>query len=227
MNDPTTSVLLTDSELLLLDGACTDKVQAEVDLARERIACALRHPDLAPAAIKVVVAAVAEARTSGSLTYERQPLTRCPVCEATGGYLPYKSGPRKGQPNHSKPTRLRGIELKASFVRFEGHVSIGACATCMAEIAPMIAAELATVPAELPTQLRAEGTFAWVKDVHRHCKHCGWTGGTSKLGLLPAVLGGQYPGKCPSCGDEQRPLGERFIETLDTYDLIPAPEEAA
>jgi len=92
---------------------------------------------------------------------------------------------------------------------------------------PTVGPWLATVPAELPTQLRAEGTFAWVKDVHRHCKHCGWTGGTSKLGLLPAVLGGQYPGKCPSCGDEQRPLGERFIETLDTYDLIPAPEEAA
>lgn len=227
MTDPTTSVALTDLELLLLDGACTDQVQAQVDLARERIAYALHHPDVTPAAIKVVVAAVAEARTNGSLIYQHQPLTRCPVCEAAGGYVAYKSGPRKGEPNHSKPTRLRGIELKASFVRFEGHVSIGACATCMAEIAPLIATELATVPAQLPTQLRAEGTFAWVKDVHRHCKHCDWTGGESKLGLLPAVLGGQYPGKCPSCGDEQRAFGERFIETLATFDLIPAPEEAA
>lgn len=227
MTDPTTSVSLSDSELLLLDGACTAKVQAQVDLARQRVDYAAAHPDVTAAAVKVIVAAVAEARTNGSLVYQPQPLTRCPVCEATGGYLPYKSGPRKGQPNHSKPTRLRGIELKASFVRFEGHVSIGACTTCMAEIAPLIAAELASVPAELPAQLRAEGTFAWVRDPHRHCKHCDWTGGESKLGLLPAILGGRYPGKCPSCGDEQRPLGERFIETLTTFDLIPAPEETA
>ena len=227
MTDPTTSVSLLDSELMLLDGACSEKVQAQVDLARQRVDYAAAHTDVTAAAVKVVVAAVAEANASGALTWESSPLSNCPVCNKSGGYVPFKSGPRKGQDNHSKPRRLRGIELKRSFVRFEGHVSIGACATCMAEIAPMIAAELATVPAELPTQLRAEGTFAWVKDVHRHCKHCGWTGGTSKLGLLPAVLGGQYPGKCPSCGDEQRPLGERFIETLDTYDLIPAPEEAA
>jgi rubrerythrin len=227
MTDPTTSVSLSDSELLLLDGACTAKVQTEVDLARARVDYAAAHPEVSAAAVKVIVAAVAEARTNGLLSYDHQALNRCPVCEATGGYVAYKSGPRKGQPNHSKPTRLRGIELRRSFVRFEGHVSIGACTTCMAEIAPLIAAELASVPAELPAQLRTEGAPAWVKDQHRRCKHCDWTGGESKLGLLPAVLGGQYPGKCPSCGDEQRALGERFIETLDTFEMIPAPEAAA
>ena len=227
MVDLTTIVNLTDCELLLLDGMCTEKVQAAVDLAKVRVSFALRHPEVEPAAVKLIVDAVEEARTKGLLIWEHRPLRRCSLCDRDGSYATYRSGPRKGQPNHSKPIPLAGIELRRSFVRIEGHVSIGACTGCMEALQPALQAALAEVPAELPPQLRAEGTFAWVKDPHRRCKHCDWTGGVSQLGLLPAVLGGRYPGKCPSCDAEQRPLGDTVFEVLDTFDLNPASEETA
>lgn len=60
MTGPTTSVALSDSELLLLVRACTDKVQNQVDLARRRVDWAAAHPDVTATAVKVIVAAVAD-----------------------------------------------------------------------------------------------------------------------------------------------------------------------
>jgi hypothetical protein len=228
MTDPTTSVSLLDTELLLLDGACSDKVQTAVDLAKLRLGAADLYPGVSPAGVKVIVAAIEEAKASGILQWGRSQLSHCGICGTGMRYAVYKSGYRKGENNYSKPIHLSGIEMKRSFVVVRGHISIGACGSCMSDLLPHLKAALADIPVELPEILVADGAKRWVKDPQRHCLECDWTGGESEMGKLPAIMGGGYAGKCPSCGAENKAFCPDKIESTSSHAMIelvpPAPK---
>lgn len=197
----TRSVSLTDDELALLDGRCSEKVQEAVDGALARIAARTSHPDLAPDHAGLVADVVAEAHKNGRLVFWRERIRRCPLCGTSPGYVAYKSGPRRGRPNYDKPRHLDGHEFAYRFVTVQGHVSVGGCADCVNPLLPTIAEALRGVPAQVPPVLRAEGEPERVRHNNRRCTKCGWTGHEGQMGRLPTLMGdGSFPALCPECG---------------------------
>jgi hypothetical protein len=69
-------VELTDDELILLDGACTDEVQSEVDKAKLRIAAVQRHTDMPAHVARLVADAVAEGVSHGRLLWQPKRINR-------------------------------------------------------------------------------------------------------------------------------------------------------
>lgn len=73
-------------------------------------------------------------------------------------------------------------------------------------------------------ELRSDGAPLYQRWDRCRCKRCKWTGHDGQLGKLRTLMGdGFYPGKCPSCGEERRPLGSDPFERLDGFDVVEAP----
>lgn len=220
----TAAVNLTDAELLLLDGRCSDDVQKAVDLAKARSVQAASHPDLTPAEVALLTKVLHEAKTHGRLVWQFRNTRSCSLCDKTYDFHRYKSGPRRGERNTSKPKMHRGVELAPRFVTFQGSVTVGGCVECMERMAPVIAAaiEAEGLRVQLPPRLIAEMPDAqrWVKDPHRECQACGWTGGESEMGKRRTMFGdGWYPAECPSCGEANVGLGRTVIKTVDGFTM--------
>jgi hypothetical protein len=215
----TTSVALTDAELALLNGRCSDKVQAEVNGALARIEAAGRY-DLPHDLAGLIADVVTEARNEGRIIHRPARLSYCRWCKTSAGYALFKSGPRRGRRNLNRPLTLSGIEMAVRFVRVENHVRLGACSDCMAIVRPSLITALADVQAEVPDALAAEGRPAWKRYDNRHCTVCDWTGHEGQMGKLRTLIGdGWYPGKCPSCGHEDG-FGSRKIESRDGFAVV-------
>lgn len=197
-----TVVHLTDEHLQLLDGCGDEKVQEKVDAARARLdMTASTGLDAKVAA--VIADAVESAKSKGALVWQMSKVSRCPVCERDRGYVKYKSGPRRGQPNYDKRLYLPAIELVHSFVRMEGLLNVGACTECMEQLKPALIEQLRDVRAQLPPQLQPEGAPTYRRlDVYE-CK-CGWTGPESEMGRETTILGdGTFPSTCPVCANRR------------------------
>lgn len=215
-----TLVRLTDTELVALDGRCRDEVQAEVDKALRRLESVAARPDLTEAQARLVADVVSEATTAGLLVWHRRRARSCPLCDKGYGYHQFKSGPRRGKPNHSKPITYACIELAHRFVRVENHLRLGCCVDCMTAMRPVLADALADVRAELPAELHTDGRPTFRRHARRRCPDCGWEGHEGEMRRLRTVLGdGSYPGGCPACSFESVFLGRSF-ESLDGFDVV-------
>ena len=207
---------LTDTELSLLDGnVASEKAQALIDAAKARLAAVSRMADVSPHIAALVADVLTEANESGKLAYYSELIRYCSYCKSSPNprHVPYKSGPRKGQPNWDKPRYLKGFEFAHRFVRVRHHVAVGGCQVCVSEAMPYLIEELVGVPVQLPPQLHKYGTPRYVKYPHRSCT-CGWTGHEGQMGRLTTMLGdGTYPATCPSCG-----RGGGFGDRLDHAD---------
>lgn len=208
-----TVVHLTDAELALLDGQCSEKVQAEVVRALGRIE-AVRTMGAREEIARFVADAVHEARSKRRLIYRRKTLSRCRACDRVETYAPFRSGPRKGQPNHKRPIPFRGYELADRLVVMVGHAIVGCCEDCMDEARPFLRGALREVAAEVPEQIRAEDAPAYRLWRLVECTECGWQG---HEGEIPK--GRNYGGwvKCPACDRYQSysgPLRHRDGEQL-------------
>jgi hypothetical protein len=186
------TVKLSDAELLLLDGACSADVQAVVTAARARIEMAATMPYLSPELAGLVADVVTEANKTGRVLWRGTRARHCPVCKKSAGYAKFKSGPRRGQENYDKPL---------TFAK------------------PAIVNALADVRAEVPAELAAPGRPAWKRHWLRSCPKCGWSGHEGEMRELVAVMGGLYPGGCPSCEFESRFLGESFT-VVDGFAVV-------
>lgn len=202
-----TSVTLTDDELILLDGRCSEEVQAKVGSAKDRIAMRSVLPDVSPEVAGFVSDAVNEALKNGKLIYRHTRLMSCEICKKSAGYAVYKRSGRyhrKGEKDHSKPLYLSGVELADRVVVMTGYATLGCCQDCMKEVVPVLAKALIGIKAQLPDVLKLDGAPTYKKMDNMKCK-CGWTGHEGEMGKLPTLLGdGYYPGKCPACGAENR-----------------------
>lgn len=224
----TTKVDLTDNELVLLDGRCSEKVQTAVDQAGTRIGFANLLGHLTPMQAGFVADVVNEATEKGRLVWDNKRVTYCPLHKDSAGYVPYKSGPNRGRPNYKKPKGYPGVDLAHRFVSVVGHVSLGGCRDCIDPILPDIIEALRGVPAEVPDKLRAEGEPVRKRQGHRHCTACDWRGHEGEMGKLRTLFGdGWYPGKCPSCGAENQPLGRSIIESVDGFTVTEESSAAA
>lgn len=221
-----TAVYLTDAELVVLDGRCTLDTQAKVDAAKARIAAARQRPHLTASVAGFIADAVTEAQANGRLIYGHRRLHRCPICKTSPGYVAYKSGPRKGTPNHNRPRSLPGIELADRFVTFQGHVRCGGCADCVALALPDLREALRGVKAQLPDALHTEGEPRWVKHRNRHCTACDWSGHEGEMTRARTLMGdGTYPAGCPSCGAENF-FGRNPVEMAEGHTIVEATGEA-
>lgn len=212
-------VELSDAELLLLDGGCSEKVQAEVDAARSRLDTAAAMPDVSPEMAGLIADAVTEAKTNGLLLWRATRARSCVVCGKRAGYWVFKSGPRRGREDWNRPLSFYAVEMADRFVRMENHLTLGCCQDCAQELRPLIAAALADVQAQVPDHIAAQGRPKWKKHGRRECPDCGWQGHEGEMRLLRAVMGGMYPGGCPSCPFDSTFLGRSFT-ILDGFDVV-------
>lgn len=217
MAEFTMRVDLPPGELLLLDGKVGAETQEAVQIARDVLRIQAAH-SLTERRAAIVAEMLAHARKTGHLRFVRKPISYCVGCLRSADY----GGRRK-----NKLIPLYGFDCSTDFVSVQYHASIGGCGDCLAAILPAAKAELAYVQAEIPDALHAADAPRWKRWPHRKCKQCGWTGNEGQLGKLPALMGGYYPGKCPSCGAENTPFGRTIIESLDGFDVEPAPAPEA
>lgn len=206
-----TSVSLDDDELLLLDGRCSPKVQAAVAGAKVRAETRAALSDLDPKIAGFIGDAVTEAVTNGRLIFRHERISYCSVCGKSVGYAKYKSGPRRGESNLSKPLSMPAVDLAYRFVRIQGHVTVGACADCYAQAKDALRARLAGLHAELPDALRTDGVAAYKRYEIRRCPECDWVGDESEMHQLRTIMGdGTYPGGCPRCDFKASAFGKMF-----------------
>lgn len=220
---PTHKVDLTDSELVLLDGAVSEKVQAEVEQAKARLAAMAEHSDLPPRQAALIADVVAEALAEGRLIFRNESITYCRLCRRSGGYVRFKSGRNKGREDINRPIRLAGREFARRFVTVRHHISVGGCTDCVDPVLPRIAEALRGVPAQVPERLRAEGEPERKRFDRTRCTKCGWEGHEGEMGRLRTLMNdGTYPGKCPSCGVVWLPLSGSPFESLNGFVIVEA-----
>ncbi len=216
------SVSLTDDELVLLDGACSEKVQAVVDGAKRRIETAARLSHLTPVLAGLVADVVNEAETTGQLRWLHERIRHCSVCGKSAGYYTYKSGRHRGRANYDKPLYMEALDFAYRFIRVQHTVAVGACAECVEAVLPDIKAALATVRAVVPDALHTDGAPRYERYERRECPECAWQGHEGEMGRLRTLMGdGTYPGKCPQCGFESHFIGKQF-NTLDGFVVLDA-----
>lgn len=214
-------VRLTDSELMLLDGQVSDKVQAEVDQAKRRLRAADKLGHLSPILAGLIADIVADAQTHGRLVYRPERIPYCTLCGSSPdpAYVPYKSGPNKGLPNYKKPRYLNAQEFAWRFVTVRNSVRVGGCTDCVKPILPDIREALRGVPAEVPDTLRAEGEPVRKRHANRHCLKCDWTGHEGEMIWERTIMGdGRFPSKCPVC--EAGGAWSRDIEQADGFVVV-------
>lgn len=218
-------VTLTDEELVLLDGRCSEKVQAEVAAAKARLTAAQTMSGVSPTVAGFVADAVTLAQKDLKLSFERCGLRRCRICDKCAGYHVYKSGRQKGRENLDKPLYLQGVELKESFMRMRGYATLGCCADCWTQVQPLVAEAVKDLAAEVHPQI-APG-HPWKRYQRVKCNSCKWQGHEGQLAPAPALMGGFYPGKCPQCGNQNPFFGQSIIERVsDEYVVLRVKKEA-
>ena len=199
--EQTTRVTLTDSELALLDGRCSDEAQTEVDAAKFRLEHVKGKDN--PQLWEFIADAKRKAATKGKLRFLwTSDAGKCRICGEGGGYHPHPRSSRyhrKGDANFKTPKLTCSVELDPSCVRIVNRVALGCCERCWVEHQPTIAAELVDVKAEIPKSITG------VEPKHKcylryKCTKCGWEGHEGEMRQLRTVMGdGTYAGGCPKC----------------------------
>lgn len=220
-----TALRLNDKEIAALDGHCRIEIQDVVTRAKHRLAIAAQVND-APANIADFVALVVTyAQENGRLGHQVRGLSSCPVCNKRAGHAKHTRSGRnhkKGDTDYNKPLKLWGVDLAVSFVKVDGHTSLGACMDCIALARPYLKSLLADVPAEIAQNLFDEPPrFKWRNK--RQCTACDWLGHEGQMKMLPAIFEGTYPGECPSCGARNDGFGRQTIKVVDGWELEPVP----
>ena len=212
------SVRLTDDELLVLDGKCSAKVQ---DLVNEvKVARSIgQEVGITSNDAAFIASALAEAEKNLKLTHYGRSFRSCNVCERYAGYAKFRSGPRRGRDNEKRPLSFQGVELADRSVSVSGYSHIGCCDQCWARIQPVLAERLNGVRAEVHERITGKPT-AWIRKRKAACR-CGWIGNEGDLGMLPAMMLGEYPGQCPACGAKNMPLARDNPVTFPGgFDLV-------
>lgn len=217
-------ILLTDKEMLLLDGKCSDKVQKEINAAKNRLSFECRVD--APAEVAALVAdIVGKALNVGRLQYRVRRLRLCRVCGKSAGYAKYARRSKwhqKGDLNYDKPLSFSGIDCEPTSVIIGGRTNFGCCQKCWEYVKPILVVELANIKADIPENISGVPS-KWKYHPKRKCLECKWEGHEGQLGKLPALMAGEYPGQCPKCGTKSLPLGPTVFENITGFELVKSP----
>lgn len=226
MKTPLYQVSLTADELVLLDGKTRPEIQKEVDAAKEAKALEAFVDNAAEA--RFIAEAVREAEANGILVCRWIQLHYCGYTGKSAGYATHRrSGKfhRKGETDYSKPLSMSGVDLANRFVTIKGHATLGCCREFWDGVRPKLAARLEDVKAEIAEEITGHSP-RWRRFDKRRCTVCGWNGHDGQMRKLPAIMGGYYPGQCPSCGAKNLPLGRSVVELVaGEFELVPVEQE--
>ncbi len=221
----TTSMLLTDAQLVLLDGHVDEKGQLRVDEAKRRLADIQAFAHLDPAVAELISDLRIKAEQKGKLAFRRRQARKCRVCGKQADYAKYTRNTKyhsKGEVRFDKPLYMSAIDLDPSGVHVIGHVNLGCCKVCWEKHKDTIAEAFTEVRAELPAQFTGH-PLRWKCWTRVTCKKCGWKGNEGQLGLMRAMMGGTYRGQCPACDAKTLPLGsDAFERDYGHFDVVPA-----
>ena len=213
-------VHLSDDELAVLDGQCSEKVQSEVIAALARIQSREAHPSLSVDEAGFLADVVTEARTYGRIVRQNLRARHCKICGKNPGYYRFKSGRRKGEQDWNRPLKFAGVEMARRFVTVQGSITLGGCSECIERLTPEIKTALANVPAQIHASFAAEGRPVYVWNANRHCTACGWTGHEGEMGRQPTLIGyGTYPAECPQCGAKNQVFSQPVVKSSDGFTL--------
>jgi hypothetical protein len=175
-------VMLTEEELVKL-GTVQDKAaQAHIDRILARQALMLLGMN------SLLASVVQDAMAHGILNLNMTNIVVCSDCGARSSYYPYLSGPRKGQPNHSKPKKVWGVEIGSTQL----------CSACYKKLVEENLNTLMSLPVEV--NFRGLGDNGLRRYPYAKCNECGWTGHQGQMRPLHTMMGnGYYGGGCPSC----------------------------
>lgn len=207
---------ISDVELAVLDGKCSEETQKIVDAAKARLGSISANPGVPEPVASLAADLVLLAKSTGKLQLQHRHLSRCRVCSKYGGYAKYtRSGRyhRKGDINYDKPTFLWGVDLEVSMVTVKGHVTHGCCTTCWDQWKDFIGKQLLDVEAEVPQDITGvPSKYKWYS--RAKCQRCGWEGHEGEMGRLRTLMGdGWYAGQCPQCKAENH-LFSNEIKTV-------------
>lgn len=217
----THKVELTDLELLLLDGKCSESVQSVIYSVRDRLALEQTLSGLNPAEVQFVHNVIQRARTTGELRPARESLKSCPVCGQIAGYAKVRRSTRykkKGETDYDKPLYLSGYDFAAGFIRMKGYPSLGCCSFCYDKLKVTLIEQIQNVPCELSSFF--DIPTRWKRFQNVKCTECQWVGHEGQMRQLPAIMGGFYPGGCGRCGAENHFFSKDTIERIDSFTLV-------
>lgn len=213
-----TSVSLSDNDLSTLIGSADADTRTAAEAASARLAAPTRWPDVPPHVAAMVADITSEAREEGRLIYRSVATSFCRYCGARSTWEKSKRRRREYE------AKISGVEFADRFVVISGHISVGGCAACVADALPVLRAELAQFPVQLPRQLQTDDAPVYQRFDRCRCRKCNWTGHDGQLGKLRTLMNdGWYLGKCQSCGAERRFLGADPFERLDGFDVVEVP----
>ena len=213
-------VSLTDNEMLLLDGKCSDKVQKDVNAAKNRLSFQDRVD--APAGVAALVAdIVGVAHNKGRLQYRIRKLRTCRVCDKNAGHAKYTRNAkwhRKGDLNYDRPLSFSGVDCEPTSSTIKGRANFGCCYECWKVVKSILVDELKNIKAEIPEEISGIPS-KWKHYPKKRCLKCEWEGHEGQLGELPAWMGGTYPGERPKSRAKSLPLGSQVFKTVDGFAL--------
>lgn len=224
--NPTRAVRLTDDELVLLDGRCSDEVQGQIVGAKLRLAARSELSHLTPSQASLVADIVAHAAEQGKLMFCYTEERTCRTCGRNDGYWPVRRTTkykRKGKPDTDAPKLHSATDFRVTHVRIKDYCSLGCCDDCLKAIRADLVKRLENVRAELPEALTGHPPKFKAFD-RRKCKKCGWTGHEGQMGRLQCWIGeGTYAGKCPTCGAESSLFNMAFehVEGREVVEVAP------
>lgn len=209
------SVKLFEHELMRLDGNVNNDAQSVIDKLKSRneVAATFSVNDKDAMFIVDVVSAVSRTKL---LSRRQCAVANCRVCGKKAAPVYYKSGRNKG--DIKGYLNLRGFDLAESFIRVEGHPSLGACSECVDRLMPLIMEAVSGIEFEN----RVPGyKVGFIRNKNRVCLKCGWKGHDGEMKKQRTVMGdGWYPAGCPAC-TARNGLGFTEVEIVDGYTMTP------
>lgn len=180
---------LSEDEVLLLDGKVNEDVQKSIDKIKSRRSIE-NTLDIPEKYKKFVAEKIRVATDTQELRFTQGcKLSSCNICGKKKTYRTYTRNTkyhRKGEPNYDRPIDVYGVNL-------------GCCSSCWKEVRPYLGKALEGVEAEISKTITGKDP-EYKKYANIECSVCGWEGHEGEMGMLPALMGGSYRGKCPKCG---------------------------
>lgn len=207
-------IKLTPSEVLLLDGKCSDSAQRMVD--RVKVAATLENI-LSVTEADMVAKILGVARLEKKITYFRQPIPSCKCCGRKDGYYPVRrrtNWKRVGQDDRDNPKTFNGFNMDFHGVVMKHYIPTGCCESCSPKILPVLLELIIGIEADTGDVPGFPNDFK-LMDLYE-CGACGWKGTENKVLPVPALFQGTYPGKCPSCKSVTHPLSGNDKEKIHT-----------
>lgn len=186
----TYKVPLTYSELLSLDGKVSSDAQSVIDTAKREAELGFDFP--------LINEIILKSEQSGKLTWRYKEIRACSFCDKDYSYHPHQRNSRyhrKGRPNHNRPIYYTGLKFHEGFISLQGSGDL--CSDCERKFHVIESAVNYIVDHDLKIEIQKNDykPTRYIKDDVVICFKCKEEVQRSKLGLLPAMIKGYYPGQ--------------------------------